>query len=114
MLPSTRHLSTRHRGLGAAVARAGDRLPRGWGDLFLQASLGIGFILAYQVVRGLAQAGPKLAFANGRLLIGAERGLHVLFEPALQRFVLQSELLVQVLNWTYWFSQFLVVGAAAF
>jgi membrane-associated phospholipid phosphatase len=54
-----------------------------------------------------------LAFENGRLVIGAERGLHVLVEPALQRLVLESGLLVQILDWTYWLSQFVILLVAA-
>ena len=95
------------------LRRAGDALPNGWKDLFLQLGLWLGFIAAYQVARGLADRGAADAFENGRLVIDIQRGLHTFIEPDLQRVVLQGgDVLVHALNWTYWLSQFVVVGLA--
>ncbi len=93
------------------IRRVGRALPCGWGDFALQISLWLGFILAYQVARGLADRGSAEAMENGRILIEAQRALHTLVEPDLQRAVLEAGgFFVDMLNWTYWLSQFVVVG----
>ena len=87
--------------------------PRGPRDFGLQLSIWLGFLLLYQVARGVADRGPEEAFANGRLLIDAERSLTGLVELDIQRLVLGAgDGLVQALNWTYWNSQFTVIGIA--
>jgi membrane-associated phospholipid phosphatase len=88
-------------------------LPRGPGDLALQLGIWFGFLLAYQVARGIADGDGFGAFENGRLLIDAERKLHGLIELDIQHVVLSAgDWLVQIVNWTYWNSQFTVVGLA--
>jgi membrane-associated phospholipid phosphatase len=95
------------------VLRAGRLLPHGWGDFLFQLALWFGFILAYQVARGLADRGPLEAFENGRLVIDAERSLHTLVEADLQRVVIESGWpLLAAVNWTYWLAQFVVLGLA--
>jgi membrane-associated phospholipid phosphatase len=78
------------------------------------AQLGIwfGFVLVYQLARGVADRTPTEAMENGRLVIDIQQNLHALFEPDLQRVVTESGALVTALNWTYWLSQFVVVGIA--
>ena len=92
--------------------RSGQRLlPRGWGHLALQFAIWMGFYAAYQVARGAAdRGGVGEAFWNGTLVIEAQNKLGLLFEPALQRFVEGSSLLVTATSVTYWLSQFAVVG----
>ena len=95
------------------VTATGRRLPRGWAHLGLQFAIWIGFYLAYQVARGLADhGGTASAFANGRWVIDIQRDLHSMFELTLQKGVERSWLLIQVTSWTYWLSQFAVVGIA--
>jgi membrane-associated phospholipid phosphatase len=90
----------------------GRRPPRGWSDFGVQLAIWLGFLLAYQVARGIADRGTDEAFANGRLLIDGERALGGLPEVGLQRLALDAgDWFVQTLNWTYWNSQFTVVGA---
>jgi hypothetical protein len=87
--------------------------PRGPLDFLLQLGIWLGFVLAYQLARGLADRSPAEAMENGQLIIDVQRSLHLLFEPDIQRVVGQSgELFLGVLNWTYWLSQFAVVGIA--
>jgi len=89
------------------------KFPRGPRDFGLQVSIWLGFLLLYQVARGVADRGAAEAFANGRLVIDAERAVTGLFELDIQRLVLGAgDGLVQVLNWTYWNSQFTVIGLA--
>ena len=62
------------------IRRAGQALPHGWRDLFLQLGLWLGFIAAYQLARGLADRGAADAFENGRVVIDIHRNLHTLIE----------------------------------
>lgn len=88
----------------------GRRLPRGWRHLALQVAVWLGFYAVYQVARGLADRGADEAFRNGVLIIDLQNELGLLFEPALQRVVESSKLLIEVTSYTYWLSQFVVVG----
>lgn len=87
--------------------------PNGWGDLFLQLGIWFGFIGAYQIARGIADRSPAEAFANGRALIDVQQAMHTLIEPDLQRVVVGTGgLLLHAVDWTYWLSQFSVLGIA--
>ena len=86
------------------------RLPRGFGHLALQFAFWMGFYVVYQMVRGLADHSVASAFWNGLWVIEAEQRVGALFEPALQRAIDSSELLVTATSYTYWLSQFAVVG----
>lgn len=86
-------------------------LPRGWGDFGLQLGIWFGFLGAYQVARGLAGHDFVQAFENGRVIIDLESRLHSLVELDIQRVILSAgDWIVQAVNWTYWNSQFTVVG----
>jgi membrane-associated phospholipid phosphatase len=71
----------------------------------------IGFYVAYQVARGAADRSVAAAFHNGESVLRAERHFGALFEPAVQRVVDTSSILVMLTSYTYWLSQFAVVGA---
>jgi membrane-associated phospholipid phosphatase len=87
--------------------------PRGWKDFAFQLGIWFGFLFAYQIVRGIVDQDPLGAFQNGRLIIDFESSIHALVEVDLQRVILSSgDWLVQAVNWTYWNSQFTVVGLA--
>ena len=86
-------------------------LPRGWSHLALQFAVWFGFYAVYQVARGAADRGGVAdAFWNGTLVIEAENKFHALFEPAVQNFVERSGFLILATSYTYWLSQFAVVG----
>jgi PAP2 superfamily len=85
-------------------------LPRGWLDLLWQLSLWFGFLLAYQVARGIADRHPPRAFENALTVIDIEQKANALFELDLQRVIHSSEFLMTLTSWTYWMSQFTVVG----
>jgi membrane-associated phospholipid phosphatase len=87
-------------------------LPRGWADLGRQLAIWFGFLAAYQLARGLADRNPPRAFQNGLQVIGIERNAHALIELTLQRVVDGSQLLATLASWTYWNSEFTVVGLA--
>jgi len=85
-----------------------DLAPRGWGDAALQFFL---FFLAYngyQVVRGLSESRPDVAFANAERLIELERALGSFFEPAFQRALLEHTWLIDAANFMYLNSHFIV------
>ena len=88
------------------------RLPRGWGHLALQFAIWLGFYAAYQVARGAADHSVEQAFANGQRIIDFQRALGSMIELPLQRFVESSSVLIQATSYTYWLSQFAVVGLA--
>jgi membrane-associated phospholipid phosphatase len=72
----------------------------------------MGFYAVYQVARGAADRDVVTAFQNGEWVARRENELGALFEPALQRVVDTSSLLVLLTSYTYWLSQFAVVGLA--
>jgi hypothetical protein len=96
---------------GYAATQA-KRLPRGWAHLLLQIAIWLGFYGAYQLVRGQADHDILKAFTNGAWVITTERRLGALFEPSLQRLVDGSQILIDLTTYTYWLSQFVVVGVA--
>lgn len=87
-------------------------LPGGWVDLARQLAIWFGFLLVYQLARGIADRNPARAFENGLKVIGFERNANALYELTLQRIVDSSELLESIASWTYWSSEFTVVGLA--
>jgi membrane-associated phospholipid phosphatase len=93
------------------VAATGRRvLPRGWGDFAFQLGLWLGFALAYQIARGVADRNPARAFENGLKVIDLEQRANSLIEVSLQSFVHSSNFLMAATSYTYWLSQFTVLG----
>jgi hypothetical protein len=96
-----------------AFAAIGSRyLPRGWTDLLRQLAIWFGFLFAYQIARGVADRDPAKALSNGLWIVDLERHIHAFFELTLQRIVVSSQLLITLTSWTYWMSQFTVLGLA--
>jgi membrane-associated phospholipid phosphatase len=96
----------------AAIAAGRRHLPRGYADFGFQLLIWFGFLLAYQVARGVADRDPTRAFANGWKVIDLEQRLTGLGELTLQGWTQSSELLETLVSWTYWNSEFTVVGLA--
>ncbi|MFN8185968.1 MAG: phosphatase PAP2 family protein [Gaiellales bacterium] len=97
--------------LRAPLRRIDRAMPRGLGDFLLQLGIWFGFLFAYQLARGIADLGAEHAFDNGQAIIDAERDLGALVELPIQHAVTGAgDWLVQSVNWTYWNSQFTVVG----
>lgn len=71
------------------------------------------FYFAYNITRGLADRNVSAAFENGEWIARTEERFGTLFEPALQD-ALASPLLTTLSAYTYWLSQFVVVGGALF
>jgi membrane-associated phospholipid phosphatase len=98
----------------SSVVQAGRRyLPRGWGDLGRQIGIWFGFAVLYQVARGFADRNQSKAFANGYRVVDWETHVfHRLYELTFQQFVDQRHVLETAVSWTYWNSEFTVVGIA--
>jgi membrane-associated phospholipid phosphatase len=96
----------------AAIAAGRRFLPRGYADLGLQFLIWFGFLGAYQVARGVADRDPARAFANGWKVIDIEQRLTGLGELTLQGWTRSSEFLETLVAWTYWNSEFTVMGLA--
>jgi hypothetical protein len=88
-------------------------LPRGWGDLGRQLAIWFGFALAYQLARAATEHNTQKAFSNGLRVVSFETGLtHRMYELTFERFVDQRFWLAHLVSWTYWNSEFTVVGLA--
>jgi hypothetical protein len=96
------------------MVSAGRRfLPRGWGDFGRQVLIWFGFAVLYQLARGLADRDPAKAFSNGHHIVALETHVvHRLYELTFQHFVDQRHVLETIVSWTYWNSEFTVVGLA--
>ena len=88
-------------------------LPRGWTDFGRQLAIWFGFYLSYFGARSLADRNPAQAFWNGwRVLTFEQRTTHHLVEVSAQQLVDSSNSLLTAAAWTYWNSEFTVVGLA--
>ena len=86
-------------------------LPRGYGDFARQLAIWFGFFFAYQLARGFADRNPAKAFTNGwRIITFEQRTTHHLIELSAQRIADSSQWLLTAAAWTYWNSEFTVVG----
>jgi membrane-associated phospholipid phosphatase len=96
----------------AAVVAAGRRfLPRGWTDFWFQFAIWVGFYLGYLAVRSLVDQNPTKALINGFRVIDFELKFSPnLLEHAAQRIADSSHFLWIAVNWTYWNSEFTVIG----
>jgi hypothetical protein len=95
----------------ALVHTVGRRLPHGWRDLFRQIILFLGAYQGYQVVRGIADSHPAAAMANGSHIIHLEQSLGAFFEPAFQQAFLNHQWIIDLANWMYFNSHFVVTSA---
>jgi membrane-associated phospholipid phosphatase len=98
--------------VSSAAAEVSRRLPRGWAHFVFQVVVWMGFYVVYEVVRGAADRNLADAYRNGEWVVHEEQRLGALFEPAVQRVVDTSSILVTLTSYTYWLSQFAVVGMA--
>jgi membrane-associated phospholipid phosphatase len=95
---------------GAATAARARILPHGPLDLLRQLAIWLGFLYAYRYTRGIADRDPFKAFHNGLRVADVEHRLTGLWELSLQSYVASSGLLRELTSWTYWHSQFTVLG----
>ena len=70
----------------------------------------MGFLWAYRYTRGIADRDAFKAFHNGLRVADVEHRLTGLWELSIQSFVSSSGILRDLTAWTYWHSQFTVLG----
>jgi len=90
---------------------SGRVLPQGWLDAIRQLCLFAGAYYAYRIVRGVVDGNVTIAFAHARSIVGFERGLHTFFEPSLQHWAMVQGWIVDVADWAYVNSHFMVTTA---
>jgi hypothetical protein len=96
----------------ARVVALGRRvLPRGWRHFGLQLGIWFGFYFTYFAVRHLTDTNPAKAKWNGLRVITFELHVtHHLFELSVERVADSSRFLLTASAWTYWNSEFTVIG----
>jgi membrane-associated phospholipid phosphatase len=88
-------------------------LPRGWRDFGFQLVIWFGFYFTYLAVRHLTDRDAGKAIVNGLRVISLERHVtHHLFELTVERVADSSSALLTATAWTYWNSEFTVIGLA--
>jgi membrane-associated phospholipid phosphatase len=88
-------------------------LPRGWRHFAVQLGIWLGFYVSYLAVRHLTDRDPTKAVVNGLRVISVEQHLsHHLFELTVERITDSSSTLLTATAWTYWNSEFTVIGLA--
>ena len=86
-------------------------LPRGWRDFGLQLGIWFGFYVSYLAVRHLTDRDTGRAVVNGLRVISFEQHVtHHLYELTVERIVDSSSWLLTATAWTYWNSEFTVIG----
>jgi membrane-associated phospholipid phosphatase len=95
-----------------AVVAAGRRyLPRGWADFGFQIVIWIGFYWSYQGVRSIVDQNQTKALLNGIRVIDFEQRFTSQFlEQTAARIADSSDWLFTAAAWTYWNSEFTVIG----
>jgi membrane-associated phospholipid phosphatase len=87
-------------------------LPRGRQDFLRQLAIWAGFALGYEIARALAEPSMAAARANAFRVVDLERRIGGLYELDAQRWVRDAGgTVLALVDWTYWLSQFVVVGA---
>jgi membrane-associated phospholipid phosphatase len=95
---------------GIASAARVRIFPHGPMDLVRQLAIWLGFLYAYRYTRGIADRDPFKAFHNGLRVADVEHRFTGLWELSLQSLVASSDVLRELTSWTYWHSQFTVLG----
>ena len=93
-------------GISAAVG-----CHKGWLDALRQLALFASAYYFYRIVRGVVDGQTAIAFDHARDLVGIERSTGLFFEPGLQHWALGHHWIVDVANWSYINSHFLVTTA---
>ena len=93
------------------VHSIGRRLPHGWSDLLRQIALFVIVYNCYQLVRGLADGHRAVALANAVHIMHLERSLGAFFEPGFQQAFLSHLWIIDLANWMYFNSHFVITTA---
>lgn len=94
-----------------ATKVSGRLLPRGPLDAVRQWLLFGGAYYVYRLVRGLVDGHANIAFQHARDIVDFERSLNLFVEPDIQHWAVKQTVLIDIANWMYVNSHFLVTTA---
>jgi membrane-associated phospholipid phosphatase len=87
-------------------------LPKGWPDALHQLTLFAVADLCYETVRGISEGSTALAFDNARSIASLEQDMGLFFEQDLQAWVIGQRVLVDLANFMYVNSHFVISACA--
>jgi membrane-associated phospholipid phosphatase len=83
-------------------------MPRGPLDAARQWLLFAGAYYVYRLVRGIVDGHPNVAYQHARDIVDLERSIHLFIEQDLQEWAINHSLFINVADWMYVNSHFLV------
>jgi len=93
------------------ITSIGSWLPKGYPDALRQIALFACAELLYETVRGLAEGRRSVAFANGQMIIDIQKATGTFFEPGFQAFFIAERWVVDLANFLYMNSHFVLTTA---
>jgi hypothetical protein len=87
-------------------------LPKGGSDALVQLSLFVIADILYETVRGIAESNPAVAFSNARTIVDLEQSTGLFFEQGLQAWAMGQRVLIDMANFMYVNSHFVLTTGA--
>jgi PAP2 superfamily len=87
-------------------------LPKGGSDALVQLSLFVMADILYETVRGVAESNPAVAFSNARTIVDLEQSTGLFFEQGLQAWAMGQRVLIDMANFMYVNSHFVMTTGA--
>jgi membrane-associated phospholipid phosphatase len=87
-------------------------LPKGGSDALVQLSLFVVADILYETVRGIAESNPTAAFSNARAIVELEQSTGLFFEQGLQAWAMGQRVLIDMANFMYVNSHFVMTTGA--
>ena len=87
-------------------------LPKGGSDALVQLSLFVVADILYETVRGIAESNPAAAFSNARSIVELEQNTGLFFEQGLQAWAMGQRVLIDMANFMYVNSHFVMTTGA--
>lgn len=87
-------------------------LPKGGSDALVQLSLFVIADILYETVRGIAESNAAVAFSNARTIVDFEQGSGLFFEQGLQAWAMSQRVLIDMANFMYVNSHFVMTTGA--
>jgi hypothetical protein len=87
-------------------------LPKGGSDALVQLSLFVAADILYETVRGVAESNAAGAFSNARTIVDFEQSTGLFFEQGLQAWAMGQRVLIDMANFMYVNSHFVMTTGA--
>ena len=87
-------------------------LPKGGSDALVQLSLFVMADILYETVRGISESNPAVAFSNARAIVDFEQSTGLFFEQGLQAWAMGQRVLIDMANFMYVNSHFVMTTGA--